>query len=94
MPGYTSNGARRSTKTTKPTVILHSVVTCPECGYSTSEEMPTDSCLFFHECVRCRTLMRPKAGDCCVFCSYGSVKCPSVQLDGRCSIDGRQRSSL
>ncbi|WP_449369366.1 GDCCVxC domain-containing (seleno)protein [Undibacterium arcticum] len=19
--------------------------------------------------------MRPKAGDCCVFCSYGSVKC-------------------
>ena len=29
--------------------------------------MPTDACLFFHECTACRTLLRPKSGDCCVF---------------------------
>ena len=32
----------------------------------------------------CGTLLRPKAGDCCVFCSYGSVKCPPVQAGGGC----------
>lgn len=42
--------------------------------------MPTDVCLFFHECASCRTLLRPKAGDCCVFCSYGSVPCPPIQV--------------
>jgi hypothetical protein len=24
-------------------------------------------------------LLRPKPGDCCVFCSYGSVKCPPMR---------------
>ena len=25
--------------------------------------------------------LRPKPGDCCVFCSYGSVPCPPVQME-------------
>jgi hypothetical protein len=62
------------------TAILESVLTCPECGRSTLEEMPPDSCRFFHECVECHHMLRPKTGDCCVFCSYGSVKCPPIQL--------------
>jgi hypothetical protein len=41
--------------------------------------MPTDACQFFYECSNCKTLLRPKPGDCCVFCSYGSVKCPPMQ---------------
>jgi hypothetical protein len=40
--------------------------------------MPTDACQFFYECSNCKTLLRPKPGDCCVFCSYGSVKCPPL----------------
>ncbi len=64
--------------------ILESMLTCPECGNATLEKMPLDSCRFFHECVHCHRLMRPLPGDCCVFCSYGSVKCPPVQLQGRC----------
>jgi hypothetical protein len=44
--------------------------------------MPTDACVFFHACAACGTMLRPKAGDCCVFCSYGSVPCPPVQLAG------------
>ncbi|MFA9408701.1 MAG: GDCCVxC domain-containing (seleno)protein, partial [Candidatus Dadabacteria bacterium] len=30
-----------------------------------------------------KVLLKPKPGDCCVFCSYGSVKCPSIQ-EGCC----------
>jgi len=26
----------------------------------------------------------PKAGNCCVFCSYGSVKCPPMQAQKSC----------
>jgi len=69
---------------TQAAVILESTLTCPQCGHATLEKMPLDSCRFFHECARCHVLMRPKMGDCCVFCSYGSVKCPPVQSQGRC----------
>lgn len=34
--------------------------------------MPTDACQFFYECERCNTVLSPKVGDCCVFCSYGT----------------------
>jgi hypothetical protein len=26
-------------------------------------------------------MLRPKPGDCCVFCSYGSVPCPPIQAE-------------
>jgi hypothetical protein len=59
--------------------ILTSVLTCPKCGFRKEETMPTDACQYFYECAGCHTLLRPNAGDCCVFCSFGSVKCPPVQ---------------
>jgi hypothetical protein len=62
---------------------LHSIITCPECGATSAEKMPEDACLYFYECKHCRRLLRPKPGDCCVFCSFGSVKCPPVQAAGR-----------
>ena len=46
--------------------------------------MPTDACLFFYDCPGCGTLLKPMPGDCCVFCSFGSVKCPSVQAKRSC----------
>ena len=64
-------------------MMLQSTITCPACGTSTAETMPTDACQFFYECTGCGTLLRPKPGDCCVFCSYGSVPCPSVQEGGK-----------
>ncbi|MDD4971030.1 MAG: GDCCVxC domain-containing (seleno)protein [Paludibacter sp.] len=60
-------------------IILESVVTCPECGHSKSETMPTETCLYYYECEHCHVVLKPKKGDCCVFCSYGTVKCPSIQ---------------
>jgi hypothetical protein len=64
-------------------VTLRSVITCPACGAKSEETMPEDACIYFYECKQCRQLLRPLKGDCCVFCSYGSVKCPPVQLNGR-----------
>lgn len=60
-------------------LILHSKITCPECGFCKEESMPEDSCTFFYQCTNCKTILKPLKGDCCVFCSYGSVKCPPVQ---------------
>ena len=63
-----------------------SELTCPECGHKKTEEMPTNACQFFYECESCKTLLKPNAGDCCVFCSFGTVKCPPIQAnaDGCC----------
>jgi hypothetical protein len=66
------------------TVKLQSTITCPICGYEKEETMPTDTCQFFYECENCKTVLRPKKGDCCVFCSYGTVKCPSKQTGEEC----------
>lgn len=62
-----------------PEIVLFSELNCPECGHRTEEEMPTNSCLYYYECKGCGTLLRPKPGDCCVFCSYGTFACPPVQ---------------
>jgi hypothetical protein len=61
------------------TVILQSTLTCPSCGAVALETMPTDACQYFYECSGCKTLLKPKLGDCCVFCSYGSVTYPPIQ---------------
>jgi len=61
-------------------VRLSSILTCPRCGAKCDERMPADACLFFWECTSCGETIRPRPGDCCVFCSYGSVACPSVQM--------------
>jgi Membrane transport protein MerF len=60
-------------------IELQSTITCPHCGHQQTETMPTDSCLFFYDCKGCAELLKPKQGDCCVFCSYGTVPCPPVQ---------------
>ena len=61
------------------TISLISTLTCPVCNHRAAETMPTDACQFFYECQACKTLLKPKAGDCCVFCSYGDVPCPPIQ---------------
>jgi hypothetical protein len=58
---------------------LNSTITCPFCGHKSAEEMPTNACQFFYDCKGCGMLLKPKDGDCCVFCSYGDVPCPPIQ---------------
>ncbi len=65
-----------------------STLTCPHCGHASREAMPDDACVRFHPCAGCGEMLKPLPGDCCVFCSYGSVACPPVQAgesgDGAC----------
>ncbi|MHB0927003.1 MAG: GDCCVxC domain-containing (seleno)protein [Gallionellaceae bacterium] len=63
-------------------IILESTITCPECGHKQTETMPTDTCQWFYECSACGVLLKPKRGDCCVFCSYGTTPCPPIQQGG------------
>lgn len=60
-----------------------STITCPKCGHQKTETMPTNACVYYYECEQCRTRLQPKGGECCVFCSYGSVPCPPTQLARR-----------
>jgi len=60
-------------------MITESIITCPKCGHQAMERMPQDACQFFYSCKACGERLKPKLGDCCVFCSYGSVPCPPIQ---------------
>ena len=62
---------------------LDTVITCPECRHQEAETMPTAACHWFYDCKGCGALLRPKPGDCCVYCSYGSRPCPPVQAGRR-----------
>jgi len=61
--------------------ILESVITCPYCSGVTKETMPIDYCQIRYTCLHCQAVLRPLPNDCCVYCSYGSVECPSMQSD-------------
>jgi len=60
-------------------VITKTKLKCPECGHIQNVEMPTNACQFFYQCTNCKVALTQKAGDCCVFCSYADVPCPSKQ---------------
>lgn len=68
----------------KKEIITISILTCPNCGNQKEEEMPTESCQYFYTCIKCNFFMKPKQGDCCVFCSYGTVTCPPKQKENKC----------
>jgi hypothetical protein len=65
------------------TPVLESTLTCPVCGHVKTETMPTDACQWYYACEACGTLLKPRPGDCCAYCSYGSVPCPPVQMGGK-----------
>lgn len=65
-------------------IELQSVLTCPECGHRSREQMPVNACQYYYDCRGCGALLKPMPGDCCVYCSYGDVSCPPVQLEKRC----------
>jgi hypothetical protein len=65
-------------KSIKP-ILYESSITCPKCGHAENEVMPTNACQFFYECKSCGELLKPNPGDCCVYCSFGTIACPPVQ---------------
>lgn len=65
-------------------IELQSTLTCPQCGHSEKETMPTDACQWAYDCKGCGVVLKPKQGDCCVFCSYGDFPCPPIQEGKAC----------
>ncbi len=65
-------------------IELISTITCPACGHAETETMPTDACQWYYDCKGCGALLKPKQGDCCVYCSYGTVPCPPIQQGNGC----------
>jgi hypothetical protein len=51
-------------------------ITCPHCRSEHRERMPQNACQVAYVCSRCGHELKPKHGDCCVFCSYAEVPCP------------------
>jgi len=70
--------------TEAPVIEACSTLTCPECGYQSKNLMPTNACQFYYDCEGCGALLKPLPGDCCVYCSYGDVKCPPIQQGASC----------
>jgi len=62
-------------------IELGSTITCPHCGHAATETMPTDACQYVYDCKGCGVRLKPRAGSCCVYCSYGSVPCPPIQQE-------------
>ncbi len=73
------------------TTIEHETrVTCPACGGERLEPMPAFSCLLAYTCPACGKILRPADGDCCIFCTYGSVPCPPIQAQRQVGTAGAQ----
>lgn len=70
-------------------IITRSNLTCPACGHVEGLDIPPNYCLIFHRCARCGVTLRPQPGDCCVFCSYGDVRCVPEQLAARGAVEKR-----
>ena len=86
-------------------VILKSTITCPACGHRKTETMPTVACQWFYDCRHCGAVLKPRPGDCCVYCAYATVPWPrasasswwSGKTDCRsssCRMQGRTISSV
>lgn len=58
---------------------LESEITCPKCNFKKKEIMPDDYCVLKYICTNCKAEIYPDEKDCCVFCTYGTHKCPSKQ---------------
>jgi hypothetical protein len=59
---------------------LQSILTCPKSATRPSRRWQLMHASFFYDCKGCGERLKPLAGDCCVFCSYGSVPCPQGTL--------------
>ncbi|MGH8113063.1 MAG: GDCCVxC domain-containing (seleno)protein [Rhodanobacteraceae bacterium] len=58
-------------------MTYESTLTCPGRGDHEVKPMPANACVWFRACG---SVWTPHPGDCCVFCSYGSIPCPPRQL--------------
>jgi len=68
----------------KEEIVLIAHIKCPVCDFVQTEIMPEDQCVQFWKCPGCNANWMPKDNDCCVYCSYADVRCPTVQKGMKC----------
>lgn len=59
--------------------IVQTIMKCPSCRTTETVTMDPKTPGDFFTCKECKQTHEPRLGDCCVYCSYGSVNCPAVQ---------------
>ncbi|WP_370652568.1 GDCCVxC domain-containing (seleno)protein [Polynucleobacter sp.] len=55
----------------------HSIITCPNCQGHEILEIPQGYPQHLYRCPSCSIILKPKSGDCCIFCSFANVDCSS-----------------
>jgi len=61
-------------------VLNKNELTCPECGTKQKGEMLEAAYSYAYQCNGCSEIIEKKSDSCCVYCSYGEVRCPSEQI--------------
>jgi hypothetical protein len=65
-----------------------STITCPACSETVTHTMSTESVKKVYHCQKCLTWVAAKHGDHCIYDSYGSTKCPPLQLKAKMKARG------
>jgi hypothetical protein len=60
-------------------LIFGTTVKCPHCGVERTAIMPSMGRKMALSCPSCNKIIFKKEDSCCVFCSYGIIKCPVEQ---------------
>ena len=61
-----------------------STITRPACDTQTTETMELNACRYLYVCPACGATLRPHPRECCVYCSYGDIRCPPQQTGNAC----------
>ncbi len=61
-------------------ILSKNMLTCPECASQQTAEMLDTGHSYAYQCDHCSEIIEKKEDSCCVYCSYGEVKCPSQQI--------------
>ncbi|WP_304608924.1 MULTISPECIES: GDCCVxC domain-containing (seleno)protein [unclassified Polynucleobacter] len=57
----------------------HTIITCPNCYGQETLEISQGYSQHLYRCPSCSIILKPRSGDCCIFCSFGSQDCSSAE---------------
>lgn len=61
-------------------VLYKNILTCPNCGATQPVKMLALEVRSVYQCNACKKIIQAHANECCIYCEYGEVKCPSEQV--------------
>ena len=64
-------------------LLKETLMTCPVCDSQVREKMSSEALRRIYHCPKCLAWLSTKKGDHCVYDSYGSIRCPRMQIKER-----------